>query len=84
MSLSDLPHEFRERVGATPGLGDDERAELLSALFATNWNKSRAAEKLRWSRMTLYRKMAKHQVTSRDAESPPIGAVTAPSGVTPE
>jgi len=31
-------------------------------LVSTDWNKSKAADKLRWSRMTLYRKMAKYQV----------------------
>jgi transcriptional regulator of acetoin/glycerol metabolism len=36
---------------------------LLSALLSTNWNKSKAAEKLRWSRMTLYRKIAKYGVS---------------------
>jgi transcriptional regulator of acetoin/glycerol metabolism len=45
-------------------------ARLLSALVSTNWNKSKAADKLRWSRMTLYRKMAKHHVTgSKKLES---------------
>jgi DNA-binding NtrC family response regulator len=41
--------------------GDEQR--LLSALLSTNWNKSRAAEKLNWSRMTLYRKIAKYGVS---------------------
>ena len=45
----------------------DERERILSALSATDWNKSRAAEALHWSRMTLYRKMAKHNlVTAAD------------------
>ena len=35
---------------------------LLSALFSVNWNKSRAAHKLCWSRMTLYRKIAKYNL----------------------
>jgi DNA-binding NtrC family response regulator len=35
----------------------------------TNWNKSRAAERLQWSRMTLYRKMAKYGV-AEDSNSP--------------
>jgi len=41
----------------------DEQKEILSALLSTNWNKSRAAEKLNWSRMTLYRKIAKYGVS---------------------
>jgi transcriptional regulator of acetoin/glycerol metabolism len=40
----------------------NERDHLLSTLSATNWNKSAAAQKLHWSRMTLYRKMALHGI----------------------
>ena len=36
----------------------------MSALLATSWNKSQAAQKLSWSRMTLYRKMLRHQIVS--------------------
>ena len=38
----------------------DERAMLLAALDHTHWNKSAAAAELRWSRMTLYRKLSKY------------------------
>jgi DNA-binding NtrC family response regulator len=48
-------------------LSPDERERLVDALCATQWNKSRAAEKLHWSRMTLYRKMAKYQVSQMPA-----------------
>jgi DNA-binding NtrC family response regulator len=44
-----------------------ERERLIDTLRATNWNKSRAAERLRWSRMTLYRKLAKYQIVSIDS-----------------
>jgi transcriptional regulator of acetoin/glycerol metabolism len=40
----------------------EERERLLRALSETNWNKSKAAQKLRWSRMTLYRKMARYKI----------------------
>ncbi len=40
----------------------DERDQLLSALHATQWNKSKAAEKLHWSRMKIYRKLAKYKI----------------------
>jgi transcriptional regulator of acetoin/glycerol metabolism len=30
--------------------------------LATHWNKSQAASKLHWSRMTLYRKMQKFEI----------------------
>ncbi len=40
----------------------DERAMLIDALTQTHWNKSAAAERLHWSRMTLYRKLEKYQL----------------------
>ena len=63
MSWSDLPYQFRNSVPAPleeEDLGDRER--LLSALAETKWNKSKAADRLHWSRMTLYRKLAKYGV----------------------
>jgi DNA-binding NtrC family response regulator len=39
-----------------------ECERLLRVLRETKWNKSKAAEKMRWSRMTLYRKMAKYHI----------------------
>jgi transcriptional regulator of acetoin/glycerol metabolism len=47
--------------------GGGERERLISALLSTSWNKSRAAEELHWSRMTLYRKMAKYGIDDADA-----------------
>ncbi|MGZ8157256.1 MAG: sigma 54-interacting transcriptional regulator [Methylobacter sp.] len=46
-----------------------EREEILKALRSVHWNKSRAAEQLNWSRMTLYRKMAKYQILDSDTNS---------------
>ncbi|MGH8008962.1 MAG: sigma-54 interaction domain-containing protein, partial [Candidatus Binatia bacterium] len=62
ISLMDLPEPFRRRLREAEELPRDERDHLLSALFATNWNMSKAAQQLCWSRMTLYRKMAKYHV----------------------
>jgi transcriptional regulator with PAS, ATPase and Fis domain len=61
--LDHLPESFRrifERftVDAVP-----ERERLLAILHQTNWNKKQAALQLNWSRMTLYRKLAKYQIT---------------------
>jgi DNA-binding NtrC family response regulator len=50
-------HVARARVAIA-----SERDRLLSALAATNWNVSRAARQLQWSRMTLYRKLAQYQL----------------------
>lgn len=62
ISFMDLPEPFRRRLKEVEGLSKSERDQLLSTLFATNWNKSKAAKKLNWSRMTLYRKMAKYNI----------------------
>jgi hypothetical protein len=50
-----------------------ERERLLSALYSlifVNWNKSKAAEQLHWSRMTLYRKMAKYHIRESKVGQP--------------
>ena len=53
-------------TASTPASTPDsaERERVLSALFETNWNKCKAAKQLHWSRMTLYRKMAKYHIVS--------------------
>jgi DNA-binding NtrC family response regulator len=56
-----LPESFRP-LQKTLESPQRERERLLGALLATNWNKSQAAEKLQWSRMTLYRKMGKYKI----------------------
>jgi DNA-binding NtrC family response regulator len=62
IALEDLPNSFRMRRTESKSVPEDERGRLLWALAATNWNKSKAAAKLRWSRMTLYRKMERYQI----------------------
>jgi DNA-binding NtrC family response regulator len=64
IALEDLPSIFRDRLARYCTLPDAERTRLMEALLAANWNKSRAAEILQWSRMTLYRKMAKYSVVT--------------------
>jgi two-component system response regulator HydG/two-component system response regulator AtoC len=44
-------------------LSSAEPDRLLEALKATRWNKSQAAKRLHWSRMTLYRKIAKYRLS---------------------
>jgi len=58
----DLPEHFRRRLRDAKDLPPDERLSLLSVLISTNWNISRAAQNLHWSRMTVYRKMAKYHI----------------------
>ena len=64
IAFMDLPKTFQGRLKETEGLPEKERDRLLSVLFATKWNKSKAAQKLQWSRMTLYRKMAKYHIST--------------------
>jgi len=69
IQLTDLPEKFRlwcDSIQDTP-LTEQER--LLAALYSTNWNKSRAAKRLHWSRMTIYRKIAKYHLTRADNKS---------------
>jgi transcriptional regulator with PAS, ATPase and Fis domain len=58
----DLPEQFRRRFEGADDLSHDERDQMLSALLSTNWNKGKAAQKLHWSRTTLYRKMVKYHL----------------------
>jgi two-component system response regulator HydG/two-component system response regulator AtoC len=62
--VDDLPPLFRERLRLHCRMPRADRARLLDALLAANWNKSQAAKMLHWSRMTLYRKMAKYSVVT--------------------
>jgi DNA-binding NtrC family response regulator len=70
IALEDLPVNFRMRCAELKSLPADERGRLLWALTATNWNKSKAAQKLQWSRMTLYRKMERYNILQKpDADT---------------
>jgi DNA-binding NtrC family response regulator len=60
ISVGDLPPLYQHPPTTIAPV--DERNRLLSALLATHWNKSRTAERLHWSRMTVYRKMAKYHL----------------------
>ena len=62
ITFMDLPKQFQRRLKEADGLPGSERDRVVSALLATNWNKSKAAQKLHWSRMTLYRKMNKYHI----------------------
>jgi len=63
--LRELPACLRTPDSDFRAVSADERKRLVSALSSTHWNKSKAAEKLNWSRMTLYRKMAKYHVSRK-------------------
>ncbi len=70
ISTEDLPEAFRRRLERPEALPTDEKERLLAALLASNWNKSRAARKLRCSRMTLYRRLAKHRIPASGPAPP--------------
>ena len=63
VSMAHLPESFRPLLENQSRLRD-ERELLLETLRTTNWNKSQAAGRLRWSRMTLYRKMEKYEISN--------------------
>ncbi|MFO6448858.1 sigma-54 interaction domain-containing protein [Erythrobacter sp. NE805] len=63
IGIDDIPQAFVQLQRSWRRTGADERARILEALEATDWNKAEAAKALRWSRMTLYRKLTKHHVT---------------------
>jgi transcriptional regulator of acetoin/glycerol metabolism len=65
----DLPPAYQKLPDHTPTVApEEERDRLLAALSATKWNKSKTAARLHWSRMTVYRKMAKyHLIEARRA-----------------
>ena len=64
IAYNDLPLRFREQVARRQCYPEsEERRVILSILMQTNWNKSSAARQLNWSRMTLYRKMARLHIT---------------------
>jgi DNA-binding NtrC family response regulator len=61
----DLPEKFRSKIRTTKSLPEHEREKVIAALRATKWKKSKAARQLKWSRMTLYRKMEKYNIDKR-------------------
>jgi len=62
IAYADLPVYFKRKLKESQHLPSEERNRILEALLETNWNKSTAAAKLNWSRMTLYRKMTKYSI----------------------
>ncbi|MEN8780491.1 MAG: sigma-54 dependent transcriptional regulator [Flavobacteriaceae bacterium] len=62
---ADLPRNLKRPCRHIAQPSQNERHTIVAALLANKWNKSKAAQKLKWSRMTLYRKIAKYNI-SRD------------------
>lgn len=71
IGVEHLPRHLRGLIESRTDLSQQERDALVTALFSAKWNKSEAAKKLHWSRMTLYRKIAKYQISEVPATLPP-------------
>lgn len=67
----DLPVQVTRHLLRSQSNAVTERTAILSALNGSNWNRTEAARRLHWSRMTLYRKMIHYQVagSSRSRQS---------------
>jgi transcriptional regulator with PAS, ATPase and Fis domain len=68
VTVADLPKSMQNHSPVLQETKPAERELLLYALSQTNWNKSKAAERLHWSRMTLYRKIAKYRIVENHPE----------------
>ncbi len=62
ISPADLPKMFIRHFYTSRQIPTDEKRKILDALLENKWNKSSAAQKLNWSRMTLYRKLNKYNI----------------------
>jgi transcriptional regulator of acetoin/glycerol metabolism len=49
---------------------DDEPSRIIEALEHCHWNRSQAASRLQWSRMTLWRKMKRLHIGPVEADAP--------------
>jgi DNA-binding NtrC family response regulator len=63
---AELPTMFQKHFNMLKQIPMDEKKKILAVLLETKWNKSSAAQKLNWSRMTLYRKMTKYNIVDND------------------
>lgn len=66
LGVCDFPPHFRAELENKLDLGS--RTGLLKALQACNWNISHAAWRLHCSRMTVYRRMARYQISRNELE----------------
>lgn len=60
--VQQLPEQVLGTWRKLNDIPEDERQNLLRTLLDTEWNVSAAARKLEWSRMTMYRKLAKYKI----------------------
>jgi DNA-binding NtrC family response regulator len=70
LGVEDLPGEFLRRVDQIKTTAQSEKDLLISALLAVDWDKSKAARRLQWSRATLYRKLAQYSIAQPISSRP--------------
>ena len=63
VTLLEAPPAIGTRLARHSIVSHEERDRLVLALSATEWNVSQVARQLHWSRMTIYRKLAKYHLT---------------------
>jgi len=61
----DLPKHFQQRLELSEKVPRNERKQIVCALLETKWNKSKAAQKLSWSRTTIYRKISRYNIVEK-------------------
>ena len=62
ITVGDLPEAFLRRCRSASSMPSGERDRVLWALHTCEGNKSEAARRLHWSRMTLYRKLDRYRI----------------------
>jgi transcriptional regulator with PAS, ATPase and Fis domain len=60
----EMPDFFCEAADSESANDPGEVARILRALSESGWNKSKAADLLNWSRMTLYRKLERYGIAT--------------------
>jgi Response regulator containing CheY-like receiver, AAA-type ATPase, and DNA-binding domains len=70
VGVCDLPLALTAAAHASERDKQRDREALMAALQVTGWNKSKVAQKLHWSRMTVYRKMAEYGIQQAPKASP--------------
>jgi transcriptional regulator of acetoin/glycerol metabolism len=65
VDFMDLPKQLQQRLKLREVISQDERKEIVFTLLETKWNKSKAAQKLRWSRTTIYRKISQYNIVEK-------------------
>jgi transcriptional regulator with PAS, ATPase and Fis domain len=68
ITAASLPYYLRDAVPPGGPAAADERRRILDMLATTRWNKAASARNLKWSRVTLYRKMARYAIPADEVQ----------------